>query len=63
MTSAGPVQWPDLSGALQQMDDLITDMDALMGTDEGFLLGPWVANASNWGHTAQEKALYSFNAK
>jgi len=49
--------------ALMQMDKLFVDLDALAGTDQAFLLGPWVQNASSWGRTAAEKALFSYNAK
>jgi alpha-N-acetylglucosaminidase len=52
-----------LTGAFQQMNELITDMDNLLATDQGFLLGPWVKNATSWGHNTRERALYSFNAK
>ena len=43
--------------------DLISDMDDLLGTTKDFLLGPWIADARNWGVDEAEKNLYEFNAR
>lgn len=43
--------------------DLITDMDRLLATRKDFMLGPWIADARNWGTTPVEKALYEKNAR
>jgi hypothetical protein len=48
--SAGPAPRQDLGGALARMDALLAETDALLGSDAAFLLGPWVRNASGWGH-------------
>jgi alpha-N-acetylglucosaminidase len=42
---------------------IITDMDALVGTRKDFLLGQWIADARSFGNNASEKALYERNAK
>ncbi len=42
---------------------LIDDLDRLLATRKDFLLGPWLANARNWGKTPEEKALYEQNAR
>lgn len=43
--------------------ELIDDMDKLLGTREEFLLGKWLLDARNVGHTQQEKDLYEQNAR
>ncbi|KJF42829.1 alpha-N-acetylglucosaminidase [Draconibacterium sediminis] len=43
--------------------ELIDDMDRLLATRKDFLLGPWIADARNWGQNEQEKALYEQNAR
>ena len=43
--------------------ELIDDMDKLLGTREEFLLGKWLRDARNVGHTQQEKDLYEHNAR
>lgn len=43
--------------------ELIDDMDKLLGTREEFLLGKWLSDARNVGHTQQEKDLYEQNAR
>ncbi|SFS45864.1 alpha-N-acetylglucosaminidase [Paenibacillus sp. BC26] len=45
------------------MQELISDLDKLVGTNRYFLTGPWLAQAAAWGHTDEEKALYAFNAR
>ncbi|MCF0054868.1 alpha-N-acetylglucosaminidase [Dyadobacter sp. CY356] len=42
---------------------LINDMDLLLATRKDFLLGPWIADAREWGSNADEKALYEKNAR
>lgn len=42
---------------------LLDDMDTLLGTQEGFLLGKWVSDARSNGITEAERNLYEFNAK
>jgi alpha-N-acetylglucosaminidase len=42
---------------------IISDMDALLGTRKDFLLGQWIADARSFGNNAEEKALYERNAK
>jgi len=42
---------------------LISDLDTLLATRKDFLLGPWIADAREWGTTAKEKALYEMNAR
>jgi alpha-N-acetylglucosaminidase len=42
---------------------LLDDMDTLLGTQEGFLLGKWVSDARSNGITEEERNLYEFNAK
>jgi len=43
--------------------ELISDMDRLLATRQDFLLGPWIADARNWGLSDSEKALYEQNAR
>lgn len=42
---------------------LISDMDALLSTQNDFLLGRWLADAKRWGTTPAEKRLYEKNAR
>jgi alpha-N-acetylglucosaminidase len=42
---------------------LIRDMDQLLGTDEHFLLGKWIADARKWGTGKEEKDFYQWNAR
>ena len=42
---------------------LLDDMDRLLGTRGEFLLGRWLSDARNVGHTQQEKDLYEQNAR
>ena len=42
---------------------LMDDMEALLGTRQEFLLGPWLSSARKWGHHTQEKNLYEQNAR
>lgn len=43
--------------------ELISDMDELLATRKDFLLGPWLADAREWGKTEKESDLYEFNAR
>lgn len=47
----------------KQFLELLDDMDMLLGTQEGFLLGKWVSDARSNGITPAEQDLYEFNAK
>ncbi|QKW07542.1 alpha-N-acetylglucosaminidase C-terminal domain-containing protein [Streptomyces sp. NA04227] len=38
-------------------------LDRLLATDRRFLLGPWLADAREWGNSPQEKARYEFDAR
>ena len=42
---------------------LIRDMDELLGTDENFLLGKWIADSRRWGATGEEKDFYEWNSR
>jgi alpha-N-acetylglucosaminidase len=42
---------------------LIRDMDQLLGTNEHFLLGKWIADARKWGANKEEKDFYQWNAR
>ncbi|WP_181304549.1 alpha-N-acetylglucosaminidase [Rufibacter sp. XAAS-G3-1] len=42
---------------------LIGDMDKLLATQEGLLLGRWLHSAKDWGTTPAEKKLYEKNAR
>lgn len=55
------------ASALRQWSDkmlgLIRDLDTLVGTRREFLLGPWLANAREWGSTKVEKDRMESNAR
>ena len=56
----------DLAGFKTTSDEflgLIDDMDKLLGTRSEFLLGKWLSDARNIGHTQQEKDIYEHNAR
>ena len=42
---------------------LLADMDTLLATRREFLLGPWIADATRWGKTPGERALYEYDAR
>ena len=42
---------------------VINDMDTLLATQPGFLLGRWLQDAGNWGTNDAEKKLYEKNAR
>jgi len=43
--------------------ELLADIDKLLSTHEGFLLGPWLKEARNWGSNEEEKRLLERNLK
>lgn len=55
------------AGALAETSEiflqLIRDMDELLGTNENFLLGKWIADARKWGTTEEEKNFYEWNSR
>ena len=42
---------------------LLTDLDALVGTRREFLLGAWLDDAKRWATTDEERRLYEWNAR
>lgn len=42
---------------------LIEDLDRLLATQKDFMLGPWLADAREWGSAVEEKDLYEQNAR
>lgn len=46
-----------------QFLSVMDDMDNLLGTQKGFLLGKWLNDAKKWGTAPQEKLLYEKNAR
>lgn len=42
---------------------LFLDLDALLSSDDHFLLGNWLESAKNLSNNAAEQALYEFNAR
>lgn len=49
--------------AEQQVEDLLRDLDQLVGTRPEFRLGRWIADARRWGTTDAERRLYEWNAR
>lgn len=49
--------------ASEEFLSLIDDLDRLLGTREEFLLGRWLEDAREIGHTEQESDLYEHNAR
>ncbi|QEC44305.1 alpha-N-acetylglucosaminidase [Pseudobacter ginsenosidimutans] len=47
----------------KQFIGVIDDMEALLATQDDFLLGRWLNDAKKWGTNADEKALYEKNAR
>jgi alpha-N-acetylglucosaminidase len=47
----------------RKVEELLRDIDALVGTRSEFLLGKWIADARRWGTTDAERRLYEFNAR
>lgn len=46
-----------------QFLEVIDDLDRILGTRKGFLLGKWLDDAKRWGTTAKEKQLYERDAR
>jgi alpha-N-acetylglucosaminidase len=46
-----------------QLLALLDDLDTLLASSRGFLLGRWLADAEAWGVTPDEKKLMRWNAK
>ncbi len=42
---------------------LIEDLDRLLATQKDFMLGPWLADARQWGSIPEESNLYEQNAR
>jgi alpha-N-acetylglucosaminidase len=53
----------ELNRAGERFLQLIRDMDLLLGTNEHFLLGKWIADARTWGKSKEEKDYYEWNAR
>jgi alpha-N-acetylglucosaminidase len=53
----------ELVHAEEQIVDLLSDLDTLVGTRREFLLGPWLEAAKSWGTTEAERRLYEWNAR
>ncbi|GFG30301.1 hypothetical protein Cfor_01533, partial [Coptotermes formosanus] len=47
----------------QLFQNLLTDMDVLLGSSKDFLLGHWLEGAKAVGTTVLEKQLYEYNAR
>ncbi|XP_021938138.1 alpha-N-acetylglucosaminidase isoform X2 [Zootermopsis nevadensis] len=47
----------------QLFQNLLNDLDVLLGSNEDFLLGHWLEAAKALGTTASEKQLYEYNAR
>lgn len=47
----------------QELLVLIEDLDRLLATQKDFMLGPWLADAREWGISIEEKDLYEQNAR
>jgi alpha-N-acetylglucosaminidase len=54
---------PALLAAERQVEELLRDLDQLVGTRPEFLLGRWIAAARRWGTNDQERRLYEWNAR
>ena len=42
---------------------LLSELDDLLGSSQGFLFGKWLADSARHGATAEEKELMRWNAK
>ncbi|CAE7860256.1 NAGLU [Symbiodinium sp. KB8] len=51
------------TAAQQTILAILDDLDALLSTDENFLLGRWLAWAEHWAHTDSDRKLLLFNAR
>jgi alpha-N-acetylglucosaminidase len=45
------------------LKEIIADVDLILGSNENFLLGNWIATARSWGTTDSEKAFLERNAR
>jgi len=54
---------PSFDSLSESMLQLIADWDALLATNEAFLLGRWISSARSWATTEEEANLYEFNAR
>ena len=52
-----------LKTAAGRMEELILDIDRLLGTHDAFLLGHWLERAKAWGRTDEQRKLYEWNAR
>ena len=52
-----------LAVAERDVEDLLRDLDRLVGTRPEFLLGRWIGDARRWGTTDAERRLYEWNAR
>ena len=52
-----------LKAAANRMNELILDIDRLLGTHDAFLLGHWLERAKAWGRTDEQRKLYEWNAR
>jgi alpha-N-acetylglucosaminidase len=43
--------------------ELLEDLEMLLASDKHFLLGTWIRDARNRGHTVAEKNLMEYNAR
>ena len=51
------------AAAQQTILAVLDDLDALLSTDENFLLGRWLSWAEQWAHTDSDRKLLLFNAR
>ncbi len=49
--------------AERRVEELLRDLDRLVGTRREFLLGTWLDQAKAWGTTPAERNLYEWNAR
>ena len=52
-----------LKAAADRMNELILDIDRLLGTHDAYLLGPWLERSKAWGRMEEQKKLYEWNAR
>ena len=66
---ASTLNVPTLNATANAYIDLLLDIDALVGTDTAFLLGPWLESAKAWGANSSDcgamtcTAFYEWNAR
>lgn len=54
---------PGVAAAKAAMLSLIDDLEQVLATDDGFLLGSWLDSAHRKGATPRDAALYGWNAR